>query len=56
MFPKFRNAGTASIFGPVLHFRKDGIDMSIFNDGRAIIKNAKSESDAKSLYSRYVGN
>ncbi len=56
MFPKFRNAGTASIFGPVLHFRKGGIEMSVFNDGRAIIKNAKSRSDAKSIYSRYVGN
>ncbi|MEA2003628.1 MAG: ThiF family adenylyltransferase, partial [archaeon] len=56
LFPRFRNEGTASIFGPVLHFKKDGIDLSIFNDGRAIIKNAKSESDAKSLYSRYVGN
>ncbi len=56
MFPKFRNAGTASIFGPVLHFRKDGIDLSIFKDGRAIIKNVKSKEEAKSIYSRYVGN
>ncbi|NOQ55954.1 MAG: NAD(P)H-binding protein [Nanohaloarchaea archaeon] len=56
MYPRFKNIGTASVFGPVLHFRHDLIDISIFNDGHAIIKNVKSAVEAKSIYSKYVGN
>ncbi len=56
LFPRFKNEGTASIFGPILHFRKDGTEISIFSDGRAIIKNAKNKSDAERLYSHYIGN
>lgn len=56
MYPRFQNIGTTSVFGPVLHFKHDPIDISIFNDGRAIIKNVKNEDEAKSIYSRYVGN
>ncbi len=39
----------------LLFFRVDGITMSIFEDGRAIVKGTNDENKAKSLYARYIG-
>jgi adenylyltransferase/sulfurtransferase len=48
---KFEKIGKAVSFSGIVHF--NGI--SVFEDGRAIIK-AKTIEEAKSLYSRYIGN
>jgi adenylyltransferase/sulfurtransferase len=39
-----------------LIFRTDEIDITIFSDGRAIIKGTEDETMAKSIYSKYIGN
>jgi len=39
-----------------LRFRVDAYEMTIFPDGRAIVKGTSDEGVARSLYARYVGN
>jgi len=39
-----------------LRFRIDAYEMTIFPDGRAIVKGTSDESVARSLYARYVGS
>jgi len=39
-----------------LRFRVDPYEMTIFPDGRAIVKGTSDEGVARSLYARYVGN
>jgi adenylyltransferase/sulfurtransferase len=39
-----------------LRFELDGYEMTIFPDGRAIIKGTTDVAVARSLYSRYIGN
>lgn len=41
--------------GFVLHFNIDKYLISIFPDGRAIIKGARDKEEAKSVYSKYIG-
>jgi hypothetical protein len=38
-----------------LRFRIDGYEMTVFADGRAIIKGTSDPGTARSLYTRYVG-
>jgi len=40
----------------LLRFSHDGTEMTVFTDGRAIVKGTDSISEARSLYSRYVGS
>jgi adenylyltransferase/sulfurtransferase len=40
----------------VLKFRKDPFEMTVFPDGRAIIKGTTDPSVARSLYARYIGH
>lgn len=40
----------------VLKFRKDPFEMTLFPDGRAIIKGTTDPAVARSLYARYIGN
>jgi adenylyltransferase/sulfurtransferase len=40
----------------VLKFRKEPFEMTLFADGRAIIKGTTDPSVARTLYARYVGN
>ena len=49
---KFKKIGKVSDFGYCINFDNK---LTIFQDGRALIK-AKDEKEAKSLYSRFVGN
>ncbi|MBW6451318.1 MAG: ThiF family adenylyltransferase [DPANN group archaeon] len=54
---KLSRLGSVKSFKPhLIHFKLEDKALSIFSDGRAIIKGAKSISDARSLYSRFVGN
>lgn len=39
----------------LLKFEKDELEITLFADGRAIIKNAVDENAAKSIYSEYIG-
>jgi adenylyltransferase/sulfurtransferase len=39
-----------------LRFRVEPYEMTIFPDGRAIVKGTSDEGVARSLYARYVGN
>jgi adenylyltransferase/sulfurtransferase len=39
----------------ILNFSNDDIKISLFQDGRAIIENAKDESHAKSIYTELIG-
>ena len=49
---KLKKIGRVVDFGYCINFNNQ---ITIFNDGRALIK-AKDEKEAKSLYSRFVGN
>ncbi len=53
-----RLAGVGSITAQndyLLRFTVDGYDMTLFADGRAIIKGTEDESIARGLYARYIG-
>lgn len=52
---KLRNAGTVKYNRFMLSFDDGRISFSLFPDGRAIIKNAKDDMAAKSIYSEYIG-
>jgi len=39
----------------ILNFAVNNLEITLFKDGRAIIKNAKDENSAKSVYSEYIG-
>ncbi|MFQ6101312.1 MAG: ThiF family adenylyltransferase [Anaerolineae bacterium] len=39
----------------LLRFRADGYELTIFPDGRTIVKGTGDEAEAKSVYARYVG-
>jgi adenylyltransferase/sulfurtransferase len=40
----------------VLKFWRDGFEMTLFPDGRAIIKGTTDSAIARSLYARFVGS
>jgi adenylyltransferase/sulfurtransferase len=39
----------------VLRFAVDGYEMTVFADGRAIIRGTNDTGIARSLYARYIG-
>lgn len=51
-----KKLGEVSRVSSVLVFKTKGYELTIFNDGRAIIKGTDDEKKARSLYSRYVGH
>ena len=52
---KLEKAGSVQYNAYLLRFNKDDLEITLFKDGRAIIKNAKSENAAKSIYAEYIG-
>ncbi len=40
----------------LIQFSADGCEITLFADGRALIKGTEDINRARSLYSRYVGN
>jgi adenylyltransferase/sulfurtransferase len=40
----------------LLHFRVPPYELTVFADGRAIIKGTRDPAVARSLYARYIGN
>ena len=47
--------GKVKVAGGVVVFETEKHRMTIFKDGRALIKGARSPAEARSLYSKYVG-
>lgn len=41
--------------GFLLHFRADAYEVTVFSDGRAVIKGTKDPAVARSLYAKYIG-
>ncbi len=39
----------------LLSFEAEAVEIKVFKDGRAIMKNAKNEEVAKSIYAKYIG-
>jgi molybdopterin-synthase adenylyltransferase len=39
----------------LLRFRADAYEVTVFNDGRAVIKGTKDPAVARSLYAKYIG-
>lgn len=52
---RLRNAGEVHYNQYVLRFRSDSYELTIFPDGRAIVKGTTDPAEARSLYARYVG-
>jgi hypothetical protein len=38
-----------------LKFSADGAEITLFTDGRAIIKGTKDEAAARTIFSKYIG-
>lgn len=55
MAEKLKMAGTVKFNRFMLNFDDGRIAFNLFADGRAIIKNAKDDMAAKSVYSEYIG-
>lgn len=55
MAKTLKNLGTVSYNSFVLKFSTGNMELKLFKDGRAIIKNAKDANHAKSIYSEYIG-
>lgn len=41
--------------GYLISFQVEGYEITVFKDGRAIIKGAKDKNEVRSLYARYIG-
>lgn len=52
---RLEKAGIVSYNSFMLRFSDGRVEISLFKDGRAIIKNAKNKEQAKSIYSEYIG-
>lgn len=56
MSERLKSHGTVKHTDFVLKFWHDPYEMTLFPDGRAIIKGTTDTAIARSLYARYVGN
>jgi adenylyltransferase/sulfurtransferase len=52
---KLQSVGTVSYNLYILKFKVDGFDITLFPDGRAIIKGVKDPAIAKGIYAKYIG-
>lgn len=50
-----KKVGEVSLNPYILHFKVENYQISIFTDGRALIKGTTNENVARSLYAKYVG-
>lgn len=55
IYRKLKSIGHVTFNDFILHFEINNKKLSLFKDGRVIIKGVKSEKDAKTLYSKYIG-
>jgi molybdopterin-synthase adenylyltransferase len=52
---RLKSAGSVSYNEYLLRFQVNGYHMTVFPDGRAIVKGTTDPSEARAVYSRYVG-
>jgi adenylyltransferase/sulfurtransferase len=52
---RLENVGTVRFNQHMLRFQADSREVTVFPDGRAIIKGTSDEAVARSLYARYIG-
>ena len=52
---RLKDAGSVSHNAYLLRFKVDGYQLTVFPDGRAIVKGTTDPGEARSIYSRYVG-
>ncbi len=52
---RLKKVGKVRMAGPVLVFDIGQQKLTIFQDGRGLIKGARNEEEARSLYSKYIG-
>ena len=52
---RLREAGSVSHNNYLLRFTTNGYQLTVFPDGRAIIKGTTDPAEARSIYSRYIG-
>ena len=52
---KLEPIGKVSYNEYILKFSADGCEITLFTDGRAIIKGAKNEAAARTIFSKYIG-
>jgi molybdopterin-synthase adenylyltransferase len=56
MSKRLQHLGSVRHTNFILKFWKEPYEMTLFPDGRAIIKGTTDTALARSLYARYVGN
>jgi adenylyltransferase/sulfurtransferase len=47
--------GTVKLNDYLLRLDVEGVQLTVFHDGRAIVKGSSDETQARALYARYVG-
>ena len=52
---RFRRLTNTIINNYLISFKIDGYEITLFRDGRAIIKGVSNEKEARAIYTRYVG-
>ncbi len=52
---RFKKLGTVRSTGSVLLFETEGVALTLFPDGRALIRGTEDPDRAKALYAKYVG-
>ncbi|HIH04029.1 MAG TPA: NAD(P)H-binding protein [Methanoregulaceae archaeon] len=52
---RLHDLGEVRCIRHMIRFKNGSKELSIFNDGRAIIRGVKDEAEARALYSRYIG-
>lgn len=52
---RLKNVGKVRTAGSVLLFEAEGVALTVFPDGRALIRGTEDEDRAKALYAKYVG-
>jgi TATA-box binding protein (TBP) (component of TFIID and TFIIIB) len=52
---KLEKIGSVKMNEHIFHFKKGGTYISIFKDGRIIVKGVKSEKEAKKTIAKYLG-
>jgi len=53
---RLKPIGTVVFNDFLLRFEVDGMELTVFSDGRAIVKGTEDETAAKALYAKYVGH
>ena len=52
---RLKKLGTVRVAGSVLVFETEGVSLTVFPDGRALIRGTEDPDRAKALYAKYVG-